>query len=89
MRKNVYVINAAVISLVGGLCCRKQEVGSVIDSCLHVFGCFVESELERASWELWLDGAADGEVGASGYLTPLLLGVGDPVHGGQIDDWLK
>ncbi|KAF3839043.1 hypothetical protein F7725_017760 [Dissostichus mawsoni] len=43
---------------------------------------FSEVELEGASWVLRLDGAADGEGGASEHLEPLLLGPGDPVHGG-------
>ena len=67
MRNNVEVINTAVVSLVGGLCSRKQEGCGVIDSWLGVVVRCVgggEGELEGASWVLWLDGAADGEVGA-------------------------
>lgn len=92
MVKNMDVINAAVVSLVGGLCSRKQEVGRVIDSWLGVVGCCVgggEGELEGASWVLWLDGAADGEAGAPGHMKPLLLGLRDPVHGGHRDVWLN
>ena len=36
MVKNIDVINTAVIPLVGVVCCRKQEGGRVIDSCLGV-----------------------------------------------------
>ena len=85
MRKNIDVINTAVASLVGGLCSRKQEVGGVIDSWLGVVECWGgggEVELEGASWVLWLDGAADGEGWAPEHVKPLLLGLGDPVHGG-------
>ena len=32
--ENMDVINTAVTSLVGVVCCRKQEGGRVIDSCL-------------------------------------------------------
>lgn len=92
MRKNKDVINTAVVSLVGGLCSRKQEVGRVIDSWLGVVVSCVEGgegELEGASWDLGLDGAADGEAGAPGHLEPLLLGLGDPVHRGHRDVWLN
>ena len=93
MRKNIDAINTAVASLVGGVCSRKQEVSRVIDSWLGVVVCRVgggEGELEGASWVLRLDGAADGEVGALAHQKPLLLGLGDPVHGRRHrDDWLK
>ncbi|KAF3850498.1 hypothetical protein F7725_012270 [Dissostichus mawsoni] len=36
LRKSRDVINTAVVSLVGGLCSREQEVGRVIDSWLGV-----------------------------------------------------
>lgn len=70
MKENVEVINTAVVSLVGGLCCRKLEGGRVIDSWLGVVVCCVggdEGELEGASWVLWLDGADDGEIRAHQY----------------------
>lgn len=78
------MINAAVASLVGGVCSSKQEVSGVIDSWLGVAERCVgggEAELEGASRVLRLDGAADGEVGVSEHLEDLLLGLGDPVHG--------
>ena len=65
MIKNIDVVNTAVVPLVGVVCCRKQEVGRVIDSWLGVVVCCVgssEGELEGASWVLWLDGAAHGEA---------------------------
>ena len=93
MRKNIDAINTAVVSLVGGVCSRKQEVSRVIDSWLGVVVCCVgggEGELEGASWVLRLDGAAEGEVGAPENLKLLLLGPGDPVHGRiHRDVWLK
>ena len=93
MSKNIDAINTAVASLVGGVCSRKQEVSRVIDSWLGVVVCCVgggEGELEGASWVLRLDGAADGEAGAPVHLKPLLLGLGDPVHGRRHrDDWLN
>ena len=93
MRENIDAINTAVVSLVGGVCIRKQEVGRGIDSWLGVVEERVgggEGELEGASWVLRLDGAADGEAGAPEHLKPLLLGLGDPVHGRRHrDDWLK
>ena len=48
------------------VCRREQEVGCVIYSLLGVAVFCVgggEGELERASWVLWFNGAADGEVG--------------------------
>ena len=93
MRENIDAINTAVASLMGGAYIRKQEVSRVIDSWLGVAVCYViggEGELEEASWVLRLDGAADGEVGAPAHQKPLLLGLGDPVHGRRHrDDWLK
>ncbi|KAF3850471.1 hypothetical protein F7725_012243 [Dissostichus mawsoni] len=81
LRKSRDVINTAVVSLVGGLCSREQEVGRVIDSWLGVV-VSGGAQQEGASWVLRLDGATDGEGGASEHLEPLLLGPGDPVHGG-------
>ncbi|KAF3850427.1 hypothetical protein F7725_012199 [Dissostichus mawsoni] len=81
LRKSRDVINTAVASLVGGLCSREQEVGRVIDSWLGVV-VSGGAEQEGASWVLRLDGATDAEGGASERLEPLLLGPGDPVHGG-------
>ena len=98
MIKNMDVINTAVIPLVGGVRCRKQEVGKqevvkVTDSWLGVVVCRVgssEGEVERASWILWLDGATDGEVGTLHYLQPLLLSLRNPIYGGEEGDvWLK
>ncbi|KAF3857660.1 hypothetical protein F7725_010861, partial [Dissostichus mawsoni] len=60
MRANQQVINTAVVSLVGGLCSREQEVGAVIDSWLGVV-VSGGAEQEGASWVLRLDGAADAE----------------------------
>ena len=77
------MINAAVASLVGRLCSRKQEVGRVIDSQLvGVVACCVgggEGKLEGASGVLRLDGASDSEGGAPEHL---LLGVRGPIHRG-------
>ena len=90
---NIDVINTAVISLVGVVCCSKQEIRRVIDSWLGVGVCCVgasEGEVEGASLVLWLDGAADGEVGTLQHLLPLLLALGNPVYGGEEGDgWLK
>lgn len=87
MRENVDVIDTDVVSLVGGLCSRKQEVCRVIDGWLSVVVWCVgggEDELEGASWVLWLDGAADGEAGALQHCgKPLMLL--RCIHGG--DDW--
>ncbi|KAF3857847.1 hypothetical protein F7725_011048 [Dissostichus mawsoni] len=85
MRANQEVINTAVVSLVGGICSREQEVGAVIDSWLGVV-VSGGAEQEGASWVLRLDGAADAEVGASEHLEPLLLG---PGGGGHRDVGLK
>lgn len=83
MRENLDVINTAVVPLVAMVCIRKQEVGGVIDSFLGVDLCCVrggEGELERASWVLWFNGAAYGEVRR----------LVDPVDGGRDGDrWLK
>ena len=56
------MINTSVVPLVGVVCCRKQEVGRVIDSWLGVVGSS-GGEVEGASCILWLDGAADDEAG--------------------------
>lgn len=93
MWQSMYVIKTAVTSLVGGVCCMKQEVGRVIDSCLGVVVWCVggsERELEEASRVLWLNGAADVEAGASKNLKPMLLGFRHHIHGGRHrDDWLN
>lgn len=89
MRGDIDVINTCVVSMMGGRCSRKQEVSKVIDSWLGVVVCCVgggEDELEGASWNLWVDGAADCEAGASEHLKPLLLDLGDPVY---VDDWWR
>ena len=66
MRRNRHVINTAVGPLVAVVCCRKQEVGRVIDSWQGVLVgrlCSGEGEVEGASWVLRPDGAADREAG--------------------------
>ena len=48
-----------------------------------------EVEVEGASWILWLDGAADGEVDTIGYLQPLLVALRNPVSVREhVDVWL-
>lgn len=93
MGENIDVINTAVVPLVGVVCSREQEMGSVIDSWQGVVLCCVgvgEDKLEGASWILWQDGAADGEVGAHEHLKPLLLGLRIPVSVGREGDvWLS
>ena len=62
---NSEIVNTAVVSLVGGVGCRKQEAGRVIDSWQGVGVSGVvssEGEVEGASWVMKSDGAADGEV---------------------------
>lgn len=69
MRDYRDVINTTVVPLVAMVCSRKQEVGSVIDSFLGVSVCCFtngEHKLRKASWILWFNGAADGEVGRPG-----------------------
>ena len=92
MAEHSDLINTAVVSLVGVVCCRKQEVGRVIDSWLGVGVCCggsSEGEVEGACWVLWLDGTADGEVGTLQHLQPLLLALRNPVYGGEGDVRLK
>lgn len=75
--------------MVGVVCSRNQEVGSVIDSCEGVSQGGVgasEGEVEGASWVLWLDGAGDGEAVAPEHQQPLLLALGDPNPGGRQGD---
>ena len=65
MGVNVDLINTAVVSLVGVVCSREEEVGRVIDSWAGASqGCVGagEGEVEGASWDLWLDGAGDIEA---------------------------
>ena len=86
MAEHSDVINTAVVSLVGVVCCRKQEVGRVIDSWLGVGVCCVgssEGEVEGSSWVLWLDGTDDGEVETLNLLKPLLLALRNPKYGGK------
>ncbi len=87
------MINTAVISLVGTVCSREQEMGRVIDSWQSVVLCSVvgdEDKLEGTSLVLWFDRARDGEVGAHGHLKPLLLGLGDLIGVGRGGDvWLS
>ena len=65
----------------------------VIDSWLDVGVCGVgssEGEVEVASWVLWSDGAADGEVVTLHHLQPLLLALRNPLNGVYEGDvWLK
>ena len=49
-----------------------------------------EGEVEGASWVLWSDGAADGEVVTLHHLQPLLLALRDTTNGVYKGDvWLK
>ena len=65
----------------------------MIDSRQDVCVCGVgssEGEVEGASWVLWLDGASDGETGTLHHPLPLLLALGNPLHGGEeADGWLR
>ena len=91
MGENIEVINTAVLPSVGVVGSREQEVSGVIDSwqggviyCVGGGG----DELEEASWVLWFDGAAEGEVGAHEH--PKLVGLVDRVSGGRGGDvWLN
>ena len=90
---HIDVISTSVAPLVGVVCFVKQEVGRVIDSWLGVVVCCVgsrEGEVEGTSCVLWLDGAADGEVGTFQHLLPLLLPLGNPIYSGEYADvWLE
>lgn len=71
------MINKDVVPLVYALSIGKHEMCRVIDSWLGIVACCVESlegELEGASWILWLDGTADGEVVTPKHMKPLVLG---------------
>ena len=65
----------------------------MIDSWLDVGVSGVgssEGEVEGASWVLWSDGAADGEVGTLHHLQPLLPALRNPSDGVyQGDVWLQ
>ena len=86
------VMNTRVVSLVGLVCQSKREVNSVyriVHSHQFGFVCYV-FHVEVAFFVLWLGGAPDGEVGTLQHLQPLLLGLGNPVHGGEeCDVWLQ
>ena len=72
---------------------QRTEVGRVIDSWQGVVlwcSWVGQNKLEGASWVLWQDGAADGEVGAHEHLKPLPIGLRNPVNiGSEGDVWLS
>lgn len=66
------LIDTAVVPLVEILCCRKEEGGRVIDSCLGVGSVGPgEYEVEGATCVLRLSVTADGKTMAPEHLSPL------------------